>query len=40
MSGDSRYVITPAGRTTLLAGPLGAVLMLATAHGLRVPGPA
>jgi mannose-6-phosphate isomerase-like protein (cupin superfamily) len=28
MSGDSGYVITPAGRTTLLSGPLGAVLML------------
>ena len=28
MPGDSGYVITPADRTTLLAGPLGAVLML------------
>ena len=36
MSGDSGYVITPAGRTTLLSGPLGA----AAAYGLRVPGPA
>ena len=28
MSGDSEYVITPADRTTLLQGPLGAILML------------
>ena len=28
MPGESRYVITPADRTTLLQGPLGAILML------------
>ena len=28
MSGASGYLVTPAGRTTLLAGPLGAVLLL------------
>jgi hypothetical protein len=29
MPGNSEYVITPSDRTTLLRGPLGAVLMLA-----------
>jgi len=28
MSGHSEYVITPADRTTLLQGPVGAILML------------
>ena len=28
MPGESLYVITPADRTTLLQGPLGAILML------------
>ena len=30
MSSDSQYVVGPADRTTLLQGPLGAVLMLGT----------